>query len=89
MVVIAAGFGVWQACLRSEQVFVASDPGVYLQYGYWIAGHGTARIPESAAAFGGAGGLDFATTGVHRVGELDHAGVPARAAAGACRAGRG
>ena len=52
---IAAGFGVWQAVFRSEQLFVASDPGVYLQYGYWIAGHGTARIPASAAAFGGAG----------------------------------
>jgi hypothetical protein len=63
MTVIAAGFGAWQALLRSEQVFVASDPGVYLQYGYWIAGHGTARIPESAAAFGGSGGLDFATPG--------------------------
>jgi hypothetical protein len=63
MVAIAAGFGVWQALLRSEQVFVVSDPGVYLQYGYWIAGHGTARIPESAAAFGGSGGLDFATPG--------------------------
>jgi len=63
MIVIAAGFGVGQALLRSEQVFVASDPGVYLQYGYWIAGHGTARIPESAAAFGGSGGLDFATPG--------------------------
>jgi hypothetical protein len=68
MVAIAAGFGVWQAFFRSEQVFVVSDPGVYLQYGYWIAGHGTVRIPESAAAFGGTGfggatGLDFATTG--------------------------
>jgi hypothetical protein len=63
MVAIAAGFGVWQAFFRSEQVFVAGDPGVYLQYGYWIAGHATARIPESAAAFGGATGLDFATTG--------------------------
>ncbi|HEX9041255.1 MAG TPA: hypothetical protein VF838_09525 [Trebonia sp.] len=63
MVVIAAGFGVWQALLRSEQVFVISDPGVYLHYGYWIAGHGTARIPESAAAFGASGGLDFATPG--------------------------
>jgi hypothetical protein len=61
--VIAAGFGLWQAVLRSEQVFVTGDPGVYLQYGYWIAQHGTARIPESAAAFGGAGGLDFATPG--------------------------
>jgi hypothetical protein len=62
-VVIAAGFGVWQAVFRSEQVFVTSDPGVYLQYGYWIAEHGTARIPVSAAAFGGAPGLDFATPG--------------------------
>ena len=63
MVVIAAGFGVWQALLRSEQLFVVSDPGVYLQYGYWIAEHGTVRIPESAAAFGGSAGVDFATTG--------------------------
>jgi hypothetical protein len=63
MVVIAAGFGVWQAVFRAEQVFVVGDPGVYLQYGYWIAGHGTVRIPESASAFGGATGLDFATTG--------------------------
>jgi hypothetical protein len=63
MVAIAAGFGVWQAAFHSEQVFVAGDPGVYLQYGYWIAEHGTARIPESAAAFRGATGLDFATTG--------------------------
>jgi hypothetical protein len=63
MLVIAAGFGVWQAVFRSEQVFVTSDPGVYLQYGYWIAEHGTARIPESAAAFGGSPGLAFATPG--------------------------
>ena len=63
MVAIAAGFAVWQVFFRAEQVFVVSEPGVYLQYGYWIAGHGTARIPESAAAFGGSVGLDFATTG--------------------------
>jgi hypothetical protein len=63
MLVIAAGFVVWQAVFRSEQVFVTSDPGVYLQYGYWIAMHGTARIPVSVAAFGGAPGLDFATPG--------------------------
>jgi hypothetical protein len=63
MLAIAAGFGVWQAFFRSEPVFVAGDPGVYLHYGYWIAEHGSVRIPESAAAFGGAPGLDFATTG--------------------------
>lgn len=63
MVAIAAGFGLWQALFHAEQIFVVSDPGVYLQYGYWIAGHGTVRIPEAAAAFGGTTGLDFATTG--------------------------
>ena len=63
MLAIAAGFAVWQAALRSEQVFTTSDPGIYLQYGYWIAEHGTARIPESASAFGGAPGLDYATPG--------------------------
>jgi hypothetical protein len=62
-VLIAAGFGVWQAAFRSAPVFAASDPGVYLQYGYWIAEHGTVRIPASPAAFGGMPGLDFATTG--------------------------
>ncbi len=62
-VAIAAGFAVWQAVYRSEQVIVVGDPGVYLQYGYWIAVHGSARIPASAAAFGSVPGLNFASTG--------------------------
>jgi len=62
-VAIAAGFGVWQAVCRSEQVIVVSDPGVYLQYGYWIAMHGSVRIPETSAAFGTVPGLSFASPG--------------------------
>jgi hypothetical protein len=62
-VAIAAGFGVWQAALRSEQVFGAGDPSVYLQYGYWVAKHGTARIPTLASSFGTSGGLVFASSG--------------------------
>jgi hypothetical protein len=62
-VAIAAGFAVWQAIYRSEQVIVVSDPGVYLQYGYWIAVHGSARIPASAAEFGAVPGLNFGSTG--------------------------
>jgi hypothetical protein len=62
-VAIAAGFAVWQAVNHSEQVIVVSDPGVYLQYGYWIAVHGSARIPASAAAFGAVPGLNFGSTG--------------------------
>jgi hypothetical protein len=63
LLTIAAGFGAWQAFFRSEPVFTASDPGVYLQYGYWIAEHETVRMPSSAALFGDSGNLDFATTG--------------------------
>ena len=59
MVAVAAGFGVWQAWLRSEQVLVAGDPGVYLQYGQWIAGHGTVRVPSPAAVLGGCAVLSF------------------------------
>jgi hypothetical protein len=62
-VAIAAGFGAWQAVFRSQQVFAVGDPSVYLQYGYWIAKHGTARIPASASAFGSVGGLVFASPG--------------------------
>ena len=67
-IAIAAGFGVWQAALRSEQVFGVGDPSVYLQYGYWIAKHGTARIPISVSAFGSSGGLVFASTGFYASG---------------------
>src|SRR3984957_4959690 len=62
-VAIAAGFGVWQAALRSEQLFTVGDPSVYLQYGYWIAEHGTARIPTLASSYGTSGGLVFASSG--------------------------
>jgi hypothetical protein len=64
-IVIAVAFAVWQVVRISPQVFVSGDSGVYLQYGYWIAVHGTARIPETAAAFGqrtGAG-LNFGSVG--------------------------
>ena len=64
-IAIAAGFGVWQAAFRSEQLFSVGDPSVYLQYGYWIAKHGTVRIPTSAASFGSSGGLVFANPGFY------------------------
>jgi hypothetical protein len=54
---VAAGFAVWQVARNGQEVIVNRDPGVYLQYGYWIAAHGSARIPQTAAAFGSGGGL--------------------------------
>ncbi len=67
-VAIAVGFAVWQVARNSQQVFVVSDPGAYLQYGYWIALHGSAKIPQSAAAFGSVTGLNFASTGFYQTG---------------------
>jgi hypothetical protein len=67
-VAIAVGFAVWQVVVNSQQLIVVSDPGAYLQYGYWIAQHGTARIPQTAAAFGSATGLNFASTGFFQSG---------------------
>ena len=64
-IAIAAGFGVWQAAFRSEQLFSVADPSVYLQYGYWIAKHGTARIPASASLFGSSGGVVYGTPGFY------------------------
>lgn len=66
---IAAGYAVWQFAMNSETVVVAGDPGVYLQYAYWIAGHGTAHISESLPAFGGAQpGTSFASLGFYQTG---------------------
>jgi hypothetical protein len=67
-VAIAAGFAVWQTVDLSQQVIVVSDPGVYLQYGYWIAVHGSAGIPVSATAFGTVPGLNFASLGFFSAG---------------------
>src|ERR1700728_54434 len=63
-VVVAACFVAWQFVMRSQQLIVTRDPGVYLQFGYWIAQHGSASIPVSASSFGGThAGLGFASTG--------------------------
>ncbi len=67
-VAIAVGFAVWQVVYGSQQVIVVSDPGAYLQYGYWIAMHGTAAIPQSATAFGSISGLNFASLGFYQTG---------------------
>ena len=63
-IAVAAGFGAWQLIVNSASVIVRRDPGAYLQSGYWVAQHGTLRITESLAAFGGAHpGLSFSSVG--------------------------
>src|SRR5215471_10011031 len=68
-VAIAAGFAAWQAVEHSQQVIVATDPGVYLQYGYWIAQHGSVRIPQNPSAFGYFPGLNFGSLGFFPAGD--------------------
>ena len=63
-VVVVAGLIAWQLTEGSEALIVLRDPGTYLQSGYWIAQHGSLRIPETLKAFGGAhAGLHFTSTG--------------------------
>ena len=69
--VVAAGFAVWQFAENSQQIIVLRDPATYLQFAYWIAGHGSTHIPESLQAFGGAHqGLTFSSLGFFQVGSL-------------------
>jgi hypothetical protein len=68
-IVIAAGFAVWQLAMNSQEIIVLRDPGSYLQFGYWIAEHGSSRIPQSLAAFGGRQpGLSFSSIGFYQTG---------------------
>jgi hypothetical protein len=62
-VAVAAGFGCWQFLEAAQNLIVLRDPGAYLQTGYWLAQHGSLPIPASPAAFGGAHGLGFSSTG--------------------------
>jgi hypothetical protein len=63
-VAIAAAFGLWQLRVNSPQLIVDRNPGVYFQYGYWIAEHGSLPIPPQLAAFGGSHpGLTFSSFG--------------------------
>jgi hypothetical protein len=54
---IAVGFAVWEALRHSQQILGTGDPGVYLQYAYWIARHGTVKVPQSLSSFGGRSAL--------------------------------
>jgi len=69
VIAIAAGYLIWQLAMSSQDVIVTGDAGAFLQYAYWIAGHGTAHIGESATAFGGAvSGGNFASYGFYQTG---------------------
>lgn len=57
VVAVAVVFGVDQLIYHSQFIMVMRDPGAYVQFGNWIAGHGSLPIPQDRAAFGSAGHL--------------------------------
>jgi hypothetical protein len=61
--VIATGFFAQQVAYHSQYVIIAGDPGAYIQFAAWLAGHGSLPVPTSAAVFGGTHGglLTFAS----------------------------
>ena len=70
VIVIAVAFGVDQMIYHTQQILVMRDPASYLNFGYWIAHHGSLPIPQSRAAFGsGHTPLSFNTPAFYQVGK--------------------
>ena len=53
MIAIAVAFGIDQLIYHAQQLIVMRDPAAYIQFGNWIAAHGSLPIPQDRAAFGG------------------------------------
>ena len=69
VVAVAIAFGVDQLIYHSQYIIVTRDPASYIQFGNWIAGHGSLPIPQDRAAFGGTHGvLGFASFAYYQVG---------------------
>jgi hypothetical protein len=69
VIVVAVAFGADQMIYHSQMILVFRDPASYLNFGYWIAHHGSLPISQSRAAFGStAGGLSFNSPGFYQVG---------------------
>ena len=53
LIAVAVIFGVDQLVYHSQEIIVFRDPASYIQFGNWIAKHGSLPIPQDNAAFGG------------------------------------
>jgi hypothetical protein len=70
VVVVAVAFGVDQMIYHSQFIIVMRDPASYVQFGNWIAHHGSLPIPEDRAAFGSASPLvSFGSFAYYQVGQ--------------------
>jgi hypothetical protein len=69
VVAVAVAFGADQMIYHSQFIIVTRDPASYLNFGYWIAHHGSLPIPQDRAAFGGTHHLlSFSSFAYYQVG---------------------
>ena len=68
VLVVAVAFFAFNAAYHSQFLVISRDPGAYLQFGTWIAGHGKLPVATSSAAFGGAKGIAFDGFAMYQVG---------------------
>jgi hypothetical protein len=70
VIVVAVAFGVDQMIFHSQFIIVTRDPASYVQFGAWLAGHGSLPIPQDNAAFGGfSHALSFQSAAYFQVGQ--------------------
>ncbi len=66
---VAGAFGIDQLIYHTQFLIVTRDPASYMQFGYWIAHHGSLPIPADPSAFGGTpNGLTFSSFAYYQVG---------------------
>jgi hypothetical protein len=68
VLVIAVAFFAFNAAYHSQFLIISRDPAAYMQFGTWIAGHGSLPISTSLSAFGGAKGITFGGFAMYQVG---------------------
>jgi hypothetical protein len=74
VIAVSVAFGVDQMIYHSQFIIVMRDPASYVQFGNWIAHHGSLPIPQDRAAFGSASPqLGFGSFAYYQVG---HTVVP-------------
>jgi hypothetical protein len=73
VIAVAVAFGADQMIFHSEFIIVLRDPASYIQFGQWLAGHGSLPIPQDNAAFGFSHDLTFKSAAYYQVG---HGVVP-------------
>ncbi|HEX4834119.1 MAG TPA: hypothetical protein VH478_23845 [Trebonia sp.] len=68
LLVIAIGFFAFEAAYHSQFLIISRDPGSYMQFATWIAGHGSLPIPTNSQAFGNDPSLWYQGFAMYQVG---------------------